>query len=536
MTGAPPRLLVHDSLGHRLAPLDKPRFTIGRRPGHDLQLAGAEVSRDHAEIALDAGRHVLRDLGSRYGTFVNGVRVTERMLEHGDRVECGRSGAAFVFMLDEAAGAAPPAAASRDFHQVATLLDALRQMGGRRVVDEVLVLVLDAAIEATGAERGFIMLADDAGRLELTLARRAGHVTLPPGGFATSRKLPDAVFASGQMAVVEDLLDDEHAAVHAGTIALGIRHVMCAPLRVVRYVERSGEPAGERNIGVLYLDSRERGRILSPAARTAVEALAAEAALAIENARLYQQALEKAQIDRELAIASQIQRGLLPEGRRTGAFFEAVGASIPSRVIGGDFFEYQDLANGAFGFGIGDITGKGAPAALLAALVQGILAAQARTTAPPDAVVATLNSVLLSRPIESRFVTLFLAALSPDGRLAYCNAAQTPPLLVTAGGTSRLDAGGTLIGAFTHARYEPGVRQLADGDTVILVSDGVTEAMDAAGGQFGDEGVAAVAARTRGQAAEVVLQELLDAVAAFAGGVVQHDDLTAVVVRYRRPA
>jgi sigma-B regulation protein RsbU (phosphoserine phosphatase) len=380
------------------------------------------------------------------------------------------------------------------------------------------------------------MLANDAGQLELTIARRAGHVTLPPTGFATSRKLPDQVFASGQLAVVEDLLDDEHASVHAGTIALGIRQVLCAPLRIVRYVERSGLGTGERSIGVLYLDSRERGRILSAEARVAVEALAAEAAQAIENARLYQQALEKAQIDRELAIASHIQRALLPEGRRTGAFFEAVGASIPSRVIGGDFFEYQDLPGGALGFGIGDITGKGAPAALLAALVQGILAAQALSAAPPATMMATLNRVLLSRPIESRFVTLFLAALSPDGRLVYCNAGQTPPVLVTAHGTSRLDAGGTLVGAFAAAEYESGELSLADGDTVILVSDGVTEAMNATGDQFGDAGLDAVASRARGTGVEAVLRDLLDAVAAFVGHAAQHDDLTAVVVRYRERA
>ncbi|MGE0443803.1 MAG: SpoIIE family protein phosphatase [Vicinamibacterales bacterium] len=532
MTDAPPRLLVNDSLGPRVALVERPTFTIGRRPGHHLQLAGAEVSRDHAEITHEDGGWMLRDRGSRYGTFVNGVRVTERVLEHGDRVECGRSGAAFVVMFDGRDG--PADATLRDFHQVATLLDALRQLGGHRVVDEVLAMVLDAAIEATGAERGFIMLAGESGELELTLARRAGHVTLTTGTFETSRKVPEQVFTSGQMAVVENLLDDEHAAAHAGTIALGIRHVLCAPLRVVRYVAHSGAESGERSIGVLYLDSRERGRLLSPAARTSIETLAAEAALAIENARLYQQAIEKAQIDRELAVASHIQRALLPEGRRSGPFFETVGASIPTRVIGGDFFEYQELPGGAFGFGIGDITGKGAPAALLAALVQGILAAQALTAAQPDEVMATLNRVLVSRPLESRFVTLFLGALSPDGRLVYCNAGQTPPRLVTADGVSRLEAGGTLVGAFGAAAYERGEVRLADGDTLVLVSDGVTEAMNAAGEQFGEDGVDAVAGDARGRAPQDLLRALLDAVAGFVGGATQHDDLTAVVVRFRR--
>jgi sigma-B regulation protein RsbU (phosphoserine phosphatase) len=140
-----------------------------------------------------------------------------------------------------------------------------------------------------------------------------------------------------------------------------------------------------------------------------------------------------------ISATSRIQQALLPEGRRTGGFFEAVGASVPSRAIGGDFFEYQDLAGGRFGFGLGDVTGHGPPAALLTALVQGILAAHASTAARPDEVIAFTNQTLVSRRIESRFVTLFLGVLSPDGRLTFCNAGQNPPLLFTQSSTRRLE-------------------------------------------------------------------------------------------------
>ena len=100
-TVPPPRLAVHDALGRRVVLLDKPLFTIGRQAGHDLQLAGAEVSRDHAEIALMPQGAVIRDRGSRYGTFVNGEQVDERLLADGDRIECGRTGAALVFLTGE---------------------------------------------------------------------------------------------------------------------------------------------------------------------------------------------------------------------------------------------------------------------------------------------------------------------------------------------------------------------------------------------------------------------------------------------------
>lgn len=531
-----PRLAVFDLLGRRVVPLDRPLFTIGRRDGHDLQLAGHEVSRDHAEIVSTAEGFVIHDRGSRYGTFVNRERVTEQLLAHGDRVECGRSGAALTFLLADAPSIddAPAGRAGGDFRQVAMLLQGLREMGGDRVLDEVLALVLDAAIEATGAERGFIMLADTGGRLDMKLARQAGHVTLPTAGFETSRKIPEAVFATGELMVVTDLLESDLAAVHTGTIALGIRHVLCAPLRLVRYVERVDAAQVRQNIGVLYLDSREQGRLLSTPARAALEALATEASVAIENARLYQEGVEKARLDEELRMASRIQQALLPEGRRTGPFFEAVGASIPSRAIGGDFFEYQDLADGGFRFGLGDVTGKGPPAALMTALVQGILAVHTRASATPEVLIALVNQVMLTRHVDARFLTLFLGVLSPDGRLTYCNAAQNPPLLFTRGGHRRLDTGGTLLGAFPDATYQHEELHLAPGDTIVLFSDGVTEAMNAAGEEFGEGRARDVVQAMLAESPERMLRALFDAVRAFAREA-QQDDLTALVLRFGAP-
>ena len=159
------------------------------------------------------------------------------------------------------------------------------------MLDDVLTLVLDSAIDVTGAERGFIMLANPAGQLEFKLARARGKVTLSGRTFETSRKIPETVFATGQQTIVEDLLDGDLAQLHTGTVALGIRHVLCTPLRLVRYVERA-ERTDEKVIGVLYLDSRERGALRSSAARAALETFSTEAAVAIENARLYREALD----------------------------------------------------------------------------------------------------------------------------------------------------------------------------------------------------------------------------------------------------
>ncbi len=158
--------------------------------------------------------------------------------------------------------------------------------------------------------------------------------------------------------------------------------MFCTPLRLVRYLDRADQQNEEKRIGVLYLDSREKGALLSRAARTALETLATEAAVAIENARLYRETLDKAKMEQEMRIAAEIQHALLPEPNRMGPFFDAFGQSVACRSIGGDFFDYVDLPDGDFGFAVGDVAGKGAPAALLTAVIQGVSRRRPRP-APP---------------------------------------------------------------------------------------------------------------------------------------------------------
>lgn len=530
---APARLAIVDASGRRVVDVTAPVFRIGRGADNDLQLGGADISREHAEIVTRGDSYVVRDRQSRTGTYVNGEKITERRLLHGDEIVCGRSTVLMFLEAGKIAGRRGASGQPWDFRHVAAVLDALRGMGSHRLLDEVLTLVLDTAIEVCGAERGFIMLADANGELEMKLARAAGHATVETTGFATSRKIPERVFETGEVMVVEDLLEGEMAEVHTGTVALGIRQVLCAPLRVVRYMERSAAPPARRNIGVLYLDSRERGPLLSAAARVEIEALASEAALAIENARLYEEAAEKARLDAELRTASRIQQALLPPPRRSGPFFEAIGSSIPSRTIGGDFFDYQLLADGAFECAIGDVTGHGPPAALLTALVQGLLASQAFTPRPPDELVALINRVLLARAIESRYASLFLGVLAPDGRFTYCNAGHNPPLLFSGGRVRRLETGGTLVGAFEEAPFTREDVQLADGDIVVLYSDGVSEALNANEEEFGEARIRAAVERVVAEPPERVLRAIYDALTSFTGTVIPHDDMTAVVLRYR---
>ena len=141
----------------------------------------------------------------------------------------------------------------------------------------------------------------------------------------------------------------------------------------------------------------------------------------------------------------------------------------------------------SFAFALGDVAGKGAPAALLTAVLQGIFSGHTATMKDPGDTMARVNRALLSRAVEARFATAFLGVLGPDGRLVYCNAGHNPPFVFGSGVPRRLTAGGLVLGLFAHASYEQEVVQLEAGDTVVLFSDGVSEALSVSGDEFGDD-------------------------------------------------
>jgi serine phosphatase RsbU (regulator of sigma subunit) len=531
-----PRLEVRDVLGERVIAIERVPFTIGRRETNDLRLGGSEVSREHAEIFLENAKYLLRDKESRYGTFVNGEPATDTELRSGDRIRLGRGGGADLVFLtaeDERSLSSRSTTGARDdLRQITALLEGFRALGSGRVLQEVLALVLDAAVEISGAERAFIMLSAADGTLEFRLARNKQKQTLTDSTFAVSRKIPEEVFRTGKSRVVADLLDGGFADVHMGTVALGIRNVVCVPLNFVQYVDSAEARGEDRRIGVLYLDSRERGSLLSESTRAALETLAAEASVAIENARLYREKLEKAKMEQEMRIAAEIQQALLPKPRASLGFVEAAAASLPCRSIGGDFFDYLDEPGTSFGFTLGDVAGKGPPAALMSALMQGMFASEAKYADGPATAVTHMNRALCRRGLESRFVTLMFGIVRSDGALTYCNAGHNPPIVIGTSGVRRLEDGGPVVGLLEFAPYGQGEARLDPGDTIIVFSDGVSEALDSAGEEFGDDRLIASIADVTALPAQTVVDRIVTAVRGFTKGAPQSDDITVMVIRY----
>ncbi len=261
--------------------------------------------------------------------------------------------------------------------------------------------------------------------------------------------------------------------------------------------------------------------------------LAGELRPAMESTRLYREILGRAQLEEDMQIAAEIQRTLLPPQQHRGAAFELAVASLPSRAIGGDFVDYYELPAGVLGFVIGDVAGKGPPAALLAAQLQGIVAAQSYLGQGPRGTLAMANRVLVRRAVESRFFsTAFYGALSREGCLAYCNAGHNPPFLLGRDGPRRLTTGGLILGAFRDAAVEEKTTQVEPGDLLVAYTDGVTEAMNADDSDFGERRLLECVLANGHLPPAAFLERLLEAISSFTIGSAQNDDLTVLALRF----
>jgi serine phosphatase RsbU (regulator of sigma subunit) len=253
--------------------------------------------------------------------------------------------------------------------------------------------------------------------------------------------------------------------------------------------------------------------------------------------------LEKARLDRELETAAEVQSALLPRTVKSGAHWDVAGDSIACRAIGGDFFELLELPSGDLAIALGDAEGMGTPAALVAATLHGMFVADARTGVAPAEMLCRMSDQLAARypggrelairGRGSRYATFVCGVLSPDGRFTYANAGHNPPVLFSGGEALRLTTGGPVLGAFAQAAYEQDELRLSKGDTVLMFSDGVTETVSTSDEEFGEERLLACANQNLGCSPPEMLDRIFQAVREFVGSMVQADDVTATITRYR---
>jgi sigma-B regulation protein RsbU (phosphoserine phosphatase) len=245
--------------------------------------------------------------------------------------------------------------------------------------------------------------------------------------------------------------------------------------------------------------------------------------------------LEKALLDSEMKTAAELQRMLLSRTACHAPFCESAGDSVPCRSIGGDFFEFVELPSGGLGVAIGDVAGKGPAAALLAAMLQGMFLAEAGSGCGPATVLARLNQRLLQRHLAPRFATLVYAELSPDGRMVYSNAGHNPPALLAMEGVRRLTTGGPILGAFEDAAFPEETIHLSDRDTLVFFTDGVIEARNPQGEEFGEDRLLAGLSANATSPPKTLLNEVFSSVREFCDQTELSDDATLTITRFCLP-
>jgi sigma-B regulation protein RsbU (phosphoserine phosphatase) len=347
--------------------------------------------------------------------------------------------------------------------------------------------------------------------------------------------VPEEVFEAGIPKVISDLDIEKYEKCHSSTKRLGLKSIFCVPLKCMTHRDHEISGIGcIETIGVLYVDSQKVGPELSGIQLTALETLASEAAMAIYNARLYKKAHDKRKLDDEIEIARGIQQSLLPPPDKTAPLVNASSLNIPCRQVGGDYFDYFDLEDGRVGFAVGDVAGKGIPAALMTSKIQGILAALTYLDMPLHTLISNVNNILVERRIENRFITLFFGVIDREGNCTYTNAGHNPPILLGKDGSMQeLTVGGIPLMIFADAEYRSDTVKLHQGDHLVLFTDGALEALNAKGEEFGEVRLHKLLKKKSQSPAKRILKSVQKAIADFSADAPQHDDITLMVLGFR---
>ncbi|MGA8431028.1 MAG: GAF domain-containing protein [Candidatus Sulfotelmatobacter sp.] len=290
----------------------------------------------------------------------------------------------------------------------------------------------------------------------------------------------------------------------------------------------------EKVIGVLDLEHTRRGFFTEEHQRT-ITTLAAQVAIAIENARLYEEvARQERRLERDLSLARELQVRLLPQARPKLGHLDVAAKFVPARAIGGDLYDFIPYSLSRLGIVIGDVSGKGAPAAIYAALVSGILRSHAPSEPGPAEMLSAVNLSLAERPIEAQFVSLIYALWDDQHRvLTVANSGLPRPIHVHGGKNEVVEATGLPLGLFDEADYDEFKFRMKPGDMFVFFSDGILDARNREGHLFGRGRVEKIVAECAKKSADCVVDSLFNAVAEFSVGVEAFDDQTVVAIRVR---
>ncbi len=406
---------------------------------------------------------------------------------------------------------------------LATLYEITRELNSSLELDTVLENVMDRVIEVTGAERGFLMLKNERGKLEFRVARGMDRSDLEAPEFQVSTSIIHQVEQTHQPLLTDNAQRDDRLTGGRSVMLLGLRSILCVPILVK-----------ERLIGLVYVDNRLHAGIFNENHRDLLAAFASQAGTAIENARLYQVAVEKGRMEKELQMAKEIQRSWLPRTLPTVHGYDLAADWHSAREVAGDFYDCFALPNGDWGVVIADVSDKGAPAALFMAVTRSLLRSAALLAPTPQTALQHTNLSILKDTDTGMFVTMYYTVLHAGGQITAVNAGHNLPLLYRARRDTYtfLPRGGHPLGWFEDLALQAQTYQLEPDDVLVLYTDGLTEAENLAHEPYGEDRLVEVVTAYADAPAAEILEAIVHSVQQFMGEAPPFDDMTLVVVRY----
>ena len=405
-----------------------------------------------------------------------------------------------------------------DLHTVHELSQLL---AGSLDLQEILDVTVRRVVEVMEVKACAIRLLNfETGELVIKAVHNLSDEYLNKGAVLLRDNIIDAKAFAGEAVTIEDAANDPRIRYPQNARREGIVSGLCAP------VAYRGEA-----IGVIRVYTSRRHVFTEPE-ESLLRSIGSQTAAAVIHSRLRSARTRSERIERQIATAGEIQRRMLPSRAPDWAGLQLGCVYDPTLLLGGDFYDFIELPDGQLGVCIADVVGKGVAAALLMASIRSTLRAYAPTSDDITRIVRQTNRDLCRDTLASEFATLFYCVLSPDGRrLVYCNAGHPPPILLRGDDVCLLDEGGLVIGIEPTASFDQGVIDLNAGDVVVMVTDGVTEAMSFSDEAYGDGRLLESVRQHRALSADQMAQQILWDVRRFVGLAEQSDDITVVTIK-----
>jgi serine phosphatase RsbU (regulator of sigma subunit) len=539
--------------------LEGDSVSIGRSADNDVTLPDQFSSSRHALIVRTRDGFAVRDQGSKNGVFINGIKILEEtLLRKGDEILIGSTRIVFdeqaptrVEMVEGPAGpgnyntmiqvrdilkrpapdtkAAPaqtPAADLERLRREQKVLFVLNEVSQALIyhfpLDKLLDHIMDLIIQNIPMDRGVLMLKEGEPFRLVPKVARIVDPALRNQNIQVSRTILNTALAKNTAILLSDIQSDSFFKEQASVVRSNVRSAMCVPMW-----------NNEEIVGIVYADRASMVNPFTEEDLKLLTLLANVAAVKIENARLFEQSLEKGRMEREMAVAAQIQKNFLPREEPRFEGYEICGGNRGCYQIGGDYYDFIPFEDGRLGVAIADVSGCGVGPSLLMASLRASLHAELGARASLTALASRLNAFVHKSSESHTFITFFFGILdAATGTMTYVNAGHNPPILLGAGGgMRRLESTGFCLGMFSGVDYTAGSAGLAPGDLLCLFTDGITEGRNADGEDFGEERLLALLRGSAGAEAPSVMAKIFGEVREFTGCAEPCDDMTVVLIR-----